>query len=91
MAKSDSSQNTGMLLVTTFFVLLVVNSVVVYLANSFFPNLMELGTAELSPFFALVLSMGILSLVGPFAIPFVRLYEESAGRMPKSSEWMGVY
>jgi len=90
MAKK-TKKDTGMMFVVTFFVLLFVNVVVVHFANIFFPAYLELGTHELSYLFALILSMGILSLVGTFALPFVHVYENYRGKMFSSSEWMGLY
>lgn len=59
-----------MILVITYFVLLAVNSLVIYLAHLWFPQNVVLGTQSLSPTWALFLSMGVLSLINTFAIPF---------------------
>ncbi len=88
---SSLMQNTGLLLVLTYFVLLLINGVVLYLANSFFPTQIVLGTLNMSPLWAILHSMGVLSLLGTFAIPFAREIEQRRGRMLSSIEWMVGY
>lgn len=91
MAKKPLNTNTGIVLVITYFILLLVNSLIVYTASLVFPQNVELGTHELTPIFAVLLSMGILSLIGTFAIPFVRIYENMRGKMFNNMEWTVLY
>lgn len=84
-------QNTGIILVITYFVLLVVNILTVYLAHIIFPDQVVLGTEFISLPWALLHSMGLLSLIGTFAIPFFHEKERIMGRMLNSKEWMIGY
>lgn len=80
-----------MILVKTFFVLLLVNILVVYLANTWFPQYVVLGTQSISLWWALIHSMSVLALINTFAIPFIRAIENKKGRMLTSKEWMVKY
>lgn len=91
MANKVTTENSGMILVVTFLATLVVNALVIYLANSFFPYWVVLGTLTISLWWAVFHSMAALALIGTFAIPFVRKYEKSRGKMFSSMEWMAVY
>ncbi len=90
-SKKEESQNTGMTLVITYFVLFTVNSLVVLLANSLFPQHVVLGTGHISVGWALIHAMGTLALLDVFAIPFVHEQEKKRGSMFSPQEWMGVY
>jgi predicted outer membrane lipoprotein len=89
--KDKQSNNTGLTLVITYFVLYIVNSLVILLANTLFPENVVLGTACLSLSWAIVHSMGTLAIVNTFAIPLVREYEKRAGRMLPKGQLMLVY
>lgn len=91
MAKENTKPETGMILVKTFFLLLIVNSVVIYVANLLFPKNVVLGTINIPIWWAVVCSMGILALVGTFAVPFIREYEFKSGKMFTNKQWMGTY
>ncbi len=85
------SNNAGLVLVKSFFVMFVVNVTIVLIAHMVFPAFVVLGTGTLSVVWALALSTGILSLVGTFVIPFVRVFENYRKRMFSPSEWMIAY
>lgn len=89
--KSTLKENPGMLLFVTYLTLLVVNMLVVYLASMWFPQNVVLGTAHLSTFGALFLSMNFLALLGTFAIPFIREYERMKKKMLSNTHWMIKY
>ncbi|OGY19282.1 MAG: hypothetical protein A3A65_04125 [Candidatus Chisholmbacteria bacterium RIFCSPLOWO2_01_FULL_49_14] len=92
MAKKNIlAENPGMVMVLTFFNLFVINGLVVWLANSLFPQQVVLGTQFISKGWAIIHSMGTLALLGTFAIPFIREYEKSRGKMFSSAEWMVAY
>lgn len=80
-----------MILVITYFILFAVNSLVIYLANLWFPQNVVLGTQSLSPTWALFLSMGVLSLINTFAIPFMNQYEKSRKQPLTPKDWMLAY
>lgn len=67
--------NTGLKLVYSYFVFLIINGLVLWLANILFPAKIVLGTWSISKFWAIVHSMGILALIEVFAIPLVREFE----------------
>jgi len=85
------NSHTGMILIASYLVLLLVNSLTVYLGSLIFTSFIVLGTHELTPLFAVLLSTGILSLICTFAIPFVRVYENYSHKMFTTPQWMGVY
>lgn len=91
MAKEVKKPETGMILVKTFGLLLGVNSAVLYLAHLLFPNEVVLGTLNIPMWWAVVESMGILALIGTFAVPFIREYEYKSGKMFTNKQWMGTY
>jgi len=89
--KKIENNNTGIILVVTYIVLFVVNSIIILLANTFFPLLAVLGTVHISETWAIIHSVGALTLINTFAIPFVREYEKRSNKMFGSKEWMGFY
>lgn len=88
---SLQKSSDGMILVVSYLVLFVVNSIVIYLAHMLFPSLVVLGTRSLSLVWAIALSMGVLSLINTFAIPLIRVYENERKRMFSTNEWMIAY
>lgn len=92
MAKSNIfEKNPGLLLVATYAVLLLTNSLVLAIAHLLFPQHIVLGTATISYIWAMALSMSKLSLIGTFAVPFVREYELRSGKMLTNPQWMFLY
>jgi len=91
MAKSKSSSSAGIMLVKTYFVLFIVNSLVIHLANLWFPQFVVLGTGHLTRTWAIILSMAELSLINTFAVPFIRQYEKKRGKMYTNQQWMIKY
>jgi len=89
MKKKQTSQ--GVMLVSTFSVLMATNIAVVYVANVLAPSNVVLGTYYIDKLWALLHSMGTLALVNTFAVPFIREYEDARGEMITTSEWMKYY
>lgn len=89
--KSALAKNPGLMLVYTYIVLFIVNSIVVYLANRWYPQAVVLGTGHITRGWAIVHSMGTLALIVTFAIPFVRWYEDMKGKMLTGKQWMIKY
>lgn len=83
--------NPGLVLVISYFLLLTVNSIVIWLANLLIPNLVVLGTWHIPYGWAILHSMGTLALINTFAIPFVREMERVNGKMFTSTQWMIFY
>lgn len=84
-------QNSGLMLVISYVVLFVVNSLVLMLANRLFPDQVVLGTAALTPLWATCLSMGKLALINTFGIPFVTEYELRKKTIFTPIQWMVTY
>lgn len=94
MAKNTSqaaTKDTGIMLVISYVVLFAINAIVLYLANRYFPMHVVLGTHAITPFWAIVHSMGTLALINTFAIPFVNHWEKVRGHIVSGQEWMGIY
>lgn len=85
------TENSGMFQVYSFAILFVVNALVIYFANLWFPLHVVLGTATISLLWALVLSAGSLALIGILSMPFFHEWEIRRGRILTSMEWMLGY
>jgi len=55
--------------IITYFLFFAINSLVIYLANSFSSDQVVLGTLHITKTWAIIHSMGTLALVNLFAIP----------------------
>jgi len=71
-----------MILIITYFVFFVVNSLVICLANSISPDQVVLGTLHITKTWAIIHSMGTLALVNLFAVP---------AKTVTNKEWMIRY
>jgi hypothetical protein len=91
MKKKFINQYTGIMLPITFFVLFAVNSLVLYLANMFFPSHIVLGNQTVSYGWAFIHSMATLAILNVFLIPLVRVYENKIDKMITSLCWMKIY
>lgn len=93
MAKAETSQSMhpGIYLVKTFFLMMLANAVVFYLANMFFPDNVVVGNMSLSHLWAIILSSGLLSLIVTFAYPFMMQMETQMKRSWSPPEMMGMY
>lgn len=69
--KKLMERNPGMMNVLSFVVVSLVNIVVIYIANMFFPLNVVLGTMSLSSMWALLLSSWMIALITVLAMPFV--------------------
>lgn len=89
--KTVTSNNPGLILVSTYAVLYGINMLILYLAHLLFPQFVVLGTMTMNIVWALLHSMGVLTLLNTFAIPFVRELEHNRGHMFTPREWMLLY
>jgi hypothetical protein len=80
-----------MTLVVSTAILYVVNAVILIAGQTLFPKNIVLGTHALSYFWAIFLSMGLLSIVGAFVMPFVGKYENSRSKIFSPVEWSALY
>lgn len=93
MAKTTavSKKNPGMMFVMTFFIVGVINALIIYLANMFFPSQVVLGTYSLSFFWAILLPAFTLSLVTVLALPFITQIEMMREKEFSPIEYIVVY
>jgi hypothetical protein len=74
-----------------FFALFAVNSLVIALANLYFPEDVVLGTSYITREWAIIHSMSTLALINIFVIPMVREYEEIKWKMLSKIQWIKLY
>lgn len=82
---------TSMEMTGGFFVQLIVNSIVIWLATNLFPNQVVLGNANSSLGWAIFHSMIMLSLIGTLAIPLFEYWQGLKGKMLTGKDWMIGY
>jgi hypothetical protein len=85
------ANNPGMMFVISFVLVALVNFVVIWFANKWFPNNVVVGTAALTPFWATLLFAGALSLLTVLFIPFLTWWEMMRKRNFAPHEMMIVY
>ena len=81
----------GLEMVLLYFGFFAVNSLVIWLANIFFPSYVVLGTEWITKGWAIIHSMGTLALVNVFTAPCVQECETRGKKVLSSSERMGAY
>lgn len=91
MQENCNCQKKEKMMVCNFFILLIVNSLIIWLANMFFPKNIALGTWSITKFQAIVQSMGILALIDVFSIPFIKEYEIKRNKKMSPKNWMIAY
>jgi hypothetical protein len=92
MAKNHSYlANPGIVLLVTYLLLFITNSLVILLANLLAPTHVVLGTAHLSLSWAVCLSMGKLALIGTFMIPIINEAESRRKQVFTPRDWLIVY
>jgi hypothetical protein len=91
MSKEEIQAKTGLTLIYSFFTILVINLIVIFLANMFFPTSVVLGTYSLPFWWAMHNSLLVLSLIGTFVIPVVYYHEWKRGQIYTPKEWMITY
>jgi uncharacterized membrane protein YvlD (DUF360 family) len=84
-------ENPGIVLVISYFIVMVVNAVVIYFANSLMPQQVVLGTYSISHTWAIILSSGALALLTTFLMPFISMYETKMKRLWTPPELMAMY
>jgi hypothetical protein len=91
MKENCDCQKKEKMMVCTFFILLVVNGLIIWLANMFFPKNIALGTWSITKFQAIIQSMEILALIDVFSIPFIKEYETKRNKKMSAKDWMIGY
>lgn len=89
--KNLQSKNTGIVFVINYFAFFLVNSLVIYLANQFYPQQVVLGTLCINNLWAVIHSMSTLALINTLAIPLVRELEKKQNRVLSTFEWFVIY
>lgn len=78
-------------LIMLYVVFFIVNSVVILVANTLFPNLVVLGTHLYSPLQALLQSMAVFSLITVAASPLVEMMASSMKWKLSFEHWIVIY
>lgn len=91
LSKEKVQAKHSLMVIYSFFTLFLVNVLVVYLANFFFPAYVVLGTGTISYWWAVCHSMGKLALIGVAAMLLVTYYEWYRGKNFSPKEWMATY
>ena len=81
----------GMMIVLSFFVLFLCNTLALYFANLMFPNHVVLGTFALTPFWALMLAGGKLTIISLLVMLLVPYKEWKTKKDLKPTDWMKLY
>lgn len=78
-------------LVRLFRVWFLAQSVVLAVLGLLFPDFIVLGTQSISPFFAVMYSMFVLTLFAVGAVPLIELLQDSKHQKLGTTEWMLLY
>lgn len=89
--KAGPLADPGIVLVVSFFVLFLVNSLVLWLANLVFPTHVVMGTASIPYAWVFFHSIGTLALVNTFAIPFINYAEGQRKTKYSPRDWLLMY
>lgn len=90
MAKK-MDKNPGMVLVASYGLMFPINALIIWGASELVPSAVVLGTGTIPMMWAIILSVGTLTLINTFAIPFIREIEIRKKRMLTPMEWMVKY
>ncbi len=89
--KHNLPTTTSAQMTMIFLVQLLLNSVVIWLANIVFPSQVVLGTAYFTLGWAIFHSMLALSLIGTLVVPLFEWKQEMMGKALTSQHWMIGY
>jgi hypothetical protein len=91
LSKEKVQALTGLNIVYTFLIMMVVNTIVVMVANALAPAHVVLGTYSISYWWAIYHSMLELSLATTLAMPLISLYEWKNKTTFSPKQWMMTY
>lgn len=91
LSKEKVTAQHSLMIIYSFLAFLLVNLVVIYLANTFFPLRVVLGTGTIPFLWALCHSVGKLTVVNTFVLLLVTYYEWKRGKAFTTQEWMGTF
>jgi hypothetical protein len=75
----------------TFIVWMIGHSLLIYLANRFFPDFVVLGTHQLSAFQSIFYSMLVFTLIAVGATPLIEYFAILQKRVLKAMDWFIAY
>lgn len=81
----------GIMIIMSYLVLFACNFLAIYFANLLFPTNVVLGTFALTPFWALMLSAGKLSIIGLLVMLLVPYREWKTKKDFSPMDWMKLY
>lgn len=81
----------GIMIILSYLVLFACNFLAIYFANLLFPTNVVLGTFALTPFWALMLSAGKLSIIGLLVMLLVPYREWKTKKDFSPMDWMKLY
>ncbi len=87
----STKENPGMMFVISFAVVALINFIVFYLGNMFFPQNIVLGTMNIPSGWAILLSGIFLSMFTVLMMPFLTEWENRRGSDMSPMELMAVY
>jgi hypothetical protein len=88
---SKFAKNPHMMFVISFFVVTVVNAIILGVANAIVPMQVVVGTFTIPPLFALLLTGASLSLITLLVLPFLTEVELRRGKNLSPAEMMAAY
>lgn len=90
-SKMRFADNPGMMFFISFVIVAILNYLVIWVANMWFPMNVVLGTVSLSAGWAAALFSGTLSLLTVLFLPFMTMWEQRMKRNFAPHEMMLVY
>ncbi len=91
MQKKNFITTTSVEMTRIYFVCLLANLLVAFLANRIAPLSVVFGTSTLTPGWGMFLSMGSLSLINLLIVPFFEQIQQELQRNLTPKEWMMGY
>lgn len=91
MAKKKNHEATGKEIIMMWIAIFIGSSIAVYLANKFAPGKVVLGTEFITPFWAILHSMGTLAVIDVAMVPVIETWANNKGKLLTDKDWMMEY
>jgi hypothetical protein len=91
LSKEKVQAQHGLMMLYTFIILFLTNSLVLILAHALSPEHVVLGTYSISYWWAIYHSMFKLTVINVFVMPLVTYYEWKNGVTATPKQWMLTY
>lgn len=75
--RKSINKHTGIVIPMIFLLMFIVDSLLIHLANQFFPEAIVLGNDKIKYLWAIIHSMSTLALINTLMLPIMRLYENA--------------